>query len=147
MSSGMNLEFEFLDNETIIYLAGDIDSSIESLMKLAKKKVQHSRLTLDCGNIGHIRGDGIVPWMNGLEFLKEGLEVKLDRCTQVFVDLSKMIPQFTRSLGIRSFYSSVVCLHCDSEQTLLIELIDDHPIMTNEESCKKCGQLFPLVLP
>jgi predicted RNA-binding Zn-ribbon protein involved in translation (DUF1610 family) len=126
-------------------LTGRIDdsTSFESLaMALPAGAV------IDTSGVTFVNSIGMREWMRLVRALREKGPVILERVADVLMTQMNLIPEFARSVEIRSFHAQYVCPACGAESAPVVDAVANAPLLKAMKApqlpCPECGAQMAL---
>jgi hypothetical protein len=98
------------------------------------------RVRFDLHGVRRINSMGCRAWTEAIKDLSSRAQMTFARCSPPIVDQLNMIHGFFSGGRVESFYGSMVCPTCDTDQLHLFdfEAVRDHGSLT-EVRCPKCS--------
>ena len=124
---------------TIVNMAGAIteDCNIE---KLAVELEAHPKVRLELSGVRRINSAGVREWVNFIKDLSGKAQVELVECSPPMVDQLNVFANFSGDARVVSIQAPFLCIDCDEDASVVIDITGSPKLPPASPICKKCGQ-------
>lgn len=127
------------DDATVVTMSGAIteDCNIE---KLAEELKGREKIRLELASVRRINSAGVREWVNFIKDLSAKAQVELVECSPPLVDQLNVFANFAGAARVVSIQAPFLCVDCDEEASVVLDVTGTPQIPPASPSCKKCGK-------
>jgi ABC-type transporter Mla MlaB component len=126
---------------TVVTVTGAITEDCD-IEKLAQELEGHPKVQLQLAGVQRINSAGVREWVNFIKDLSTKIQVELAECSPPMVDQLNVFANFSGAARVVSIQAPFLCIDCDIESVVVVELAGSPTIPPASPNCDKCGELM-----
>jgi hypothetical protein len=123
-----------------VYLEGELDESTGKAV-VPLSGLNADKIVFNFRDVKTCNSRGIFDWMQFLDQFENGRQIYYDECTPDIMRQINLIPAFSGSAEVRSFYIRFECDDCGAESSALLDVsVGERAMLTRIQDlyCPRC---------